>query len=310
MKWITLLGILLLVMPFVLGADVNTQQVTTYHCTDPDGVNINTEQFIQSTLTITSGTNIQDQIEEQHTDLCMTSQTLKEFYCELDVGFNTNLENYRQYVCEYGCSGGACIEPPIIDQDTEPQAQDLSLDSASECGDGYDNDNDGFIDLADAGCASITDDYEDNACGDYWDNDNDNYKDYYGGCDIDGDGWTDYYCGCDLNSNNYLEVNGLYGINEFNVKYENCQAPATFGCINLNSVQTQGYIDTTNICQDGTMYLPDPQCSSFGDDNERDSGIQIGGSFLTNVKSFDSLLKIQKAFLMIPPGLGFFIFLI
>ncbi|HLF54371.1 MAG TPA: hypothetical protein VI612_01485 [Candidatus Nanoarchaeia archaeon] len=58
--------------------------------------------------------------------------------------------------------------------------------SAGNCGDGFDNDNDGSIDCADSGCTCTNEIFSNNNCADFQDNDNDGFLDCAdNGCFVD-----------------------------------------------------------------------------------------------------------------------------
>ena len=95
------------------------------------------------------------------------------------------------------CDNNVCVEEPVYVEcfedndcaegftciDHECVEEELSPLSGARCGDGYDNDGDGLIDMLDEGCESSEDDDERNECGDGYDNDNDGRSDQGdGGC--------------------------------------------------------------------------------------------------------------------------------
>jgi hypothetical protein len=123
---------------------------------------------------------------------------------------------------------------------------------------------------------------EKNRCGDGYDNDRDGYVDIWGGCDYDtstnpADGKMDAVCGCDMDADGYLDVEEI-------VAESDCDSTYEYGCLliangpeyyNGQLLMGMSKLDwisgsgTSGTCN-GNFYLPDPECSSISDDNERD----------------------------------------
>lgn len=101
-------------------------------------------------------------------------------------------------------------------------------------------------------------------CNDGWDNDGNNRMDYLGGCDKDIDGWRDYVCGCDLNNDQKINTP-----DEVKMKYKKCLAQGNkFGCM------VDKKFNTEEQCSGGVMFLPELNCASIADDNEKIKGLQ------------------------------------
>ena len=179
------------------------------------------------------------------------------------------------------------VLPPTDDDDS-----DAAFTGVLVCSDGVDNDGDGYVDSDDVGCVESNSLTEYNRCGDAWDNDNDGRTDYAGGCDDDDDGFIDFFCGCDSNGN------GRLSMREIGFVEGKADCPNQWGCIyHPRNPLSDGTTKIVNKClsKNKRLYLPDPECSSFGDDEERDGtvvsyilspGIQLTRSPIVKLFSF------------------------
>ncbi len=122
--------------------------------------------------------------------------------------------------------------------------------------------------LRDAGCLA-TGDTEYARCSDGYDNDNDGYVDSLGGCDSDSDGFVDYHCGCDEDGDGDLVFS------EFGLSSSECSSGVTWGCKSAGfATEVSMQID---VYECSNYYYPDPECVNSGDDSERDSDYQVYG---------------------------------
>ncbi|WP_372880299.1 hypothetical protein [Psychromonas sp.] len=181
-----------------------------------------------------------------------------------------------------------------------------------QCADGFDNDGDGLIDMADSGCASFTDtsEFADNECDDGLDNDGDGLIDVAdSGCssfsdtsefadnecddglDNDGDGLTDVADqGC-FSASDVSEFADNECDDGFDNDGDGLIDVADSGC--ASSSDTSEFAgnecdDDLDNDGDGLTDVADPGCSSASDvsefaDNECDDGLDNDGDGLTDI---------------------------
>lgn len=159
----------------------------------------------------------------QQADSCSSDTTLNEYYC-LDGGVIVTTHD-----CTYECADGACL-------------------NFGECGDGQDNDGDGYIDLNDPGCAENADENPFNdggfECNDGIDNDEDGAEDE-----------EDFSC---------LDSFGVY-----NPTHNDESNPLA---------QCQDELDND---EDGYTDMGDPGCTTQQDNSEDDGTIQESDTHIT-----------------------------
>ena len=113
--------------------------------------------------------------QDSSSDHCH-GNSLNEYYC--DGNQPILLATSCEYGCvseeQYGYNFGKCAGG---EEPEEEESEEEEEEETYRCNDGYDNDNDGKVDLDDPGCTTPTDDDERNDCGDGYDNDNDGYTD-------------------------------------------------------------------------------------------------------------------------------------
>ena len=97
---------------------------------------------------ILSGVNLED--------VCMSSDILRERYCNSELTYTSEDISCSAYGSDYFCLGAECVYSPDIEADDDPD----DADPETNCGDGLDNDEDGLLDCADPDCSVICGDFD------------------------------------------------------------------------------------------------------------------------------------------------------
>lgn len=95
-------------------------------------------------------------------DRCMSSDILRERYCNSVTTYTSEDISCSRYMTNYVCLSGECVYRDLGINETEGEEE--GEEHEINCGDGLDNDGDGLIDCADSDCDFA---FEDGGCEDF-----------------------------------------------------------------------------------------------------------------------------------------------